>query len=266
MKETGVPFRLCEGTGDDGKGSVKTWTQLNAKQLERVFAKINLKAVLQDRWSSRGLRVHSLSVAQLKAELRKHHLDDTGRKPVLVARLVTHFGTDEIQLSADSETHDENPILIVDNIIKLWRTRTPDSESFQTTGTATFVEHVTPYIHALVYHIPYFLDKYKYINDLSCESVEQKNHTQNGRFHQGSQKSGRGSMWTEQVMQYENRDLFAVLNGLDRKKAIMGPNSARRRAILQEEQQVEEEDSSEDEQQQREQEEEIFEEDDEDDS
>ncbi|KAI8487332.1 hypothetical protein Bbelb_351300, partial [Branchiostoma belcheri] len=30
MKDTGVPFRLMEGTGDDGKGSIRTWTQLNA--------------------------------------------------------------------------------------------------------------------------------------------------------------------------------------------------------------------------------------------
>eukprot|EP00058_Branchiostoma_floridae_P002284 XP_002587772.1 hypothetical protein BRAFLDRAFT_94675 [Branchiostoma floridae] len=29
MKDIGVPFRLMEGTGDDGKGSIKTWSQLN---------------------------------------------------------------------------------------------------------------------------------------------------------------------------------------------------------------------------------------------
>ncbi|KAI8490532.1 hypothetical protein Bbelb_318000 [Branchiostoma belcheri] len=29
MKDTGAPFRLMEGTGDDGKGSIRTWTQLN---------------------------------------------------------------------------------------------------------------------------------------------------------------------------------------------------------------------------------------------
>ncbi|KAI8487971.1 hypothetical protein Bbelb_344190 [Branchiostoma belcheri] len=37
----------------------------------------------------------------------------------------------------------------------------------------TFDEHVTPYIHTMVYHLPHFLGKYKYLNDLSCESVEQ---------------------------------------------------------------------------------------------
>ncbi|XP_019628631.1 PREDICTED: uncharacterized protein LOC109473191 [Branchiostoma belcheri] len=29
MKDIGVPFRLMEGAGDDGQGSIKTWTQLN---------------------------------------------------------------------------------------------------------------------------------------------------------------------------------------------------------------------------------------------
>ncbi|CAH1233120.1 Hypp598 [Branchiostoma lanceolatum] len=85
----------------------------------------------------------------------------------------------------------------------------------------TFDEHVTPYMHAMIYHIPQFLRKYKYINDLSCESVEQE---------------------------YENRDLFAILHNLDRKKAIMGPNAAQRSANLQEVQQREdaaEEDSEE---------------------
>ncbi|KAI8487200.1 hypothetical protein Bbelb_349980 [Branchiostoma belcheri] len=83
MKDIGVPFRLMEGAGDDGQGSIKTWTQLNAKQLERVFAKLDLKAVLMDRWTPRGLTIASLSVAQLKIELRKHGLEETGRKPSL---------------------------------------------------------------------------------------------------------------------------------------------------------------------------------------
>ncbi|KAI8490554.1 hypothetical protein Bbelb_318220 [Branchiostoma belcheri] len=36
-----------------------------------------------------------------------------------------------------------------------------------------FRQHVTPYIHIMVYHRPHFLEKYRYLNDLSCESVEQ---------------------------------------------------------------------------------------------
>ncbi|CAH1233119.1 Hypp597 [Branchiostoma lanceolatum] len=80
MKEIGVPFRIMEGAGDDGNGSVKTWTQLNAKQLERVFAKLNLNAVLTDRWSPRGLTIASLSVARLK----EYEEQDEESNPILI--------------------------------------------------------------------------------------------------------------------------------------------------------------------------------------
>ncbi|KAI8490475.1 hypothetical protein Bbelb_317430 [Branchiostoma belcheri] len=178
MKDTGVPFRLMEGTGDDGKGSIKTWTQLNAKQLERVFEKLDLKAVLTDRWSPAGLTETWPGNSRKKGCL--------GEK-----RLAEFLHSDQ--------------------------------------------------------HVPYFLKKYNYINDLSCESVEQKNYTQNRRFHHGSQRSGRGSKRIVQVMEYENRDLFAVLNNVDRLKAIMGPNSAQRRTNLQGDQQTEDEEQIEEE-------------------
>ncbi|XP_078701561.1 uncharacterized protein LOC144927753 [Branchiostoma floridae x Branchiostoma belcheri] len=294
MKDTGVPFRLMEGTGDDGKGSIRTWTQLNAKQLERVFEKLDLNAVLTDRWSPAGLTVASLTVAQLKVELQKRGLETAGRKDALVKRLSEFLHSDQLPLPEEDQAN--HPILIIGNIIKLWK----DFEELAVAMKAepgaaghlapsmfqqkarewgklfrrvTFDEHVTPYIHAMVYHVPQFLRRYKFINDLSCESVEQKNHTQNRRFHHGSQRSGRGSKWTVQVMEYENRDLFAVLNNLDRKKAMMGPNSAQRRANLQDDQQTEGQDDQQTEEeeivQEREdgyEEEEIFEEDDDEDA
>ncbi|KAI8490599.1 hypothetical protein Bbelb_318670 [Branchiostoma belcheri] len=269
MKDTGVPFRLMEGTGDDGKGSIRTWTQLNAKQLERVFEKLDLKAVLTDRWSPAGLTVASLTVAQLKVELQKRGLETAGRKDALVKRLSEFLHSDQLPLPEEDQAN--HPILIIGNIIKLWK----DFEELAVAMKAepgaaghlapsmfqqkarewgklfrrvTFDEHVTPYIHAMVYHVPQFLRRYKFINDLSCESVEQ-------------------------VMEYENRDLFAVLNNLDRKKAMMGPNSAQRRANLQDDQQTEGQDDQQTEEeeivQEREdgyEEEEIFEEDDDEDA
>jgi len=39
-----------------------------------------------------------------------------------------------------------------------------------------FDEDVTPYIHALVYHVPQFLEKCGSIANLSCQPVEKKNH------------------------------------------------------------------------------------------
>eukprot|EP00058_Branchiostoma_floridae_P027253 XP_002612744.1 hypothetical protein BRAFLDRAFT_97276 [Branchiostoma floridae] len=53
------------------KGLHKTWTQLN----ERVFEKLNLHAVLTDRWSTNGLSVASLTVNKLMVELHKHSVD-----------------------------------------------------------------------------------------------------------------------------------------------------------------------------------------------
>ncbi|XP_066263636.1 uncharacterized protein [Branchiostoma lanceolatum] len=122
MKEIDVPFRITEGAGDDGKGSVKTWTQLNAKQLERVFAKLNLNAVLTYRWGPRGLTIASLSVAKLEVELPKHGLPDTGLKAALVERLSRFLKSDQIPLPEDEEQDEEsNQILVVENIIQLWK-------------------------------------------------------------------------------------------------------------------------------------------------
>ncbi|KAI8487313.1 hypothetical protein Bbelb_351110 [Branchiostoma belcheri] len=41
MKDTGVPFRLMEGTGDDGKGSIRTWTQLNVMDRADVWTAVS---------------------------------------------------------------------------------------------------------------------------------------------------------------------------------------------------------------------------------
>jgi len=47
MKDIGVPFRLMEGTGDDGKGSIKTWSQLNGEidysDMFFMFSNISIK-------------------------------------------------------------------------------------------------------------------------------------------------------------------------------------------------------------------------------
>ncbi|KAI8493076.1 hypothetical protein Bbelb_290800 [Branchiostoma belcheri] len=44
MKDTGVPCRIMETAGDDGKGSARTWTQLNGKEV------IRLRAAMVDEW------------------------------------------------------------------------------------------------------------------------------------------------------------------------------------------------------------------------
>lgn len=44
---------------------------------------------------------------------------------------------------------------------------------------------------ALVYHVPYFLEKCGSISNLNCQPVEKKNHKQSPMFNCGTQKGGR---------------------------------------------------------------------------
>lgn len=79
-------------------------------------------------------------------------------------------------------------------------------------------EDVTPYIHALVYHVPQFLEKCGGLSIFNCQPVEKKNHQQSRMFHQGTQKRGRKSSYTKQVMEKENRKIYARVNNLYRTK------------------------------------------------
>ncbi|KAI8487969.1 hypothetical protein Bbelb_344170 [Branchiostoma belcheri] len=128
MKDTGVPFRLMEGTGDDGKGSIRTWTQLNA-----------------------------------------------GRKDALVKRLAEFLQSDQLPLPDEDEGN--HAILIVDNIIKLWK-------DFEELALAMKAEpgstgQLTP-------------------------AMFQKKAREWWKFFR--------RVTFDEVMEYENRDLFAVLN------------------------------------------------------
>ena len=72
---------------------------------------------------------------------------------------------------------------------------------------------ITPYIHALIFHVPQFLDMYGTIYQVNCQLVELKNNHHNAIFHRGSQKGGRQSSYCRQVLQRENRYLFARVHG-----------------------------------------------------
>lgn len=48
--------------------------------------------------------------------------------------------------------------------------------------------------------------------------MEKKNHEQSRMFHQATQKGGRSSCYTWQVMEKENRKIFARVNNLYRTK------------------------------------------------
>ncbi|XP_022796783.1 uncharacterized protein LOC111335191 [Stylophora pistillata] len=81
-----------------------------------------------------------------------------------------------------------------------------------------FHQDVTPYIHALVYHVPQFLEKCGGLSIFNCQPVEKKNHQQSRMFHQGTQKGGRKSSYTKQVMEKEYRKIYARVNNLYRTK------------------------------------------------
>ena len=67
-----------------------------------------------------------------------------------------------------------------------------------------------------MYHVPQFLEKCGRISNLNCQPVEKKNHEQSRMFHRGTQKGGRQTKYTIQVMEKENRKLFARVNNLQR--------------------------------------------------
>lgn len=67
----------------------------------------------------------------------------------------------------------------------------------------------SPYLHGFVYLVPQFLEMYGTIYQMNCQLVKLKNHHHNAIFHRGSQKGGRQSSYCRQVVQRENRSLFA---------------------------------------------------------
>lgn len=71
---------------------------------------------------------------------------------------------------------------------------------------------------ALVYHVPQFLEKFGSLSKFNCQPVEKKNHEQSRMFHHGTQKGGRQSKYTVQVMEKENRKLFTRVHNLYRIK------------------------------------------------
>lgn len=64
--------------------------------------------------------------------------------------------------------------------------------------------------------MPQFLEKCGPILEFNCQPVEKKNHEQSRMFHRATQKGGSQSKYTIQVMEKENRKLFARVNHLER--------------------------------------------------
>ena len=64
------------------------------------------------------------------------------------------------------------------------------------------------------------LEKCGCISKVNCQPVEKKNYEQSRMFHRGTQKGGRNSQYTVQVMEKENRKLYARVNNLHQNKRL----------------------------------------------
>lgn len=83
-----------------------------------------------------------------------------------------------------------------------------------------------------MYHVPQFLESFGPISKFNCQPVEKKNHEQSRMFHRGTQKGGRQSKYTVQVMERDNRKLFARVKNLQRIKRDYSKKSSEDRGSL----------------------------------
>ena len=86
--------------------------------------------------------------------------------------------------------------------------------------------HVTPYIHALVYHGWELLEKHKRwgLKAFSCSAVEKKNHNQVSTFFRKTLKNEGNPLKRksaiQEIIEYENRTLYFTYNLLPESKKI----------------------------------------------
>jgi len=229
--------------GDDGKSSIK-WSSLDGNELNVVLEKLDLKAVLHDMQDKSLSTLDVLNKTSLVNICRERGLPITGIKDTLKNYLkdwMKKNGVSSLSPEAsnipDPNSNNSQACLIVA------LRANPEDANYTTPETfhhharqwainfrcVTFDEDVTPYIHVLVYHCHQFLEKYGVIHNLNCQPVENKTHLQSQAFHRGSQKGGRGHSYTLQVMERENRIMFARKHGLERKKRTY---IHRKRALL----------------------------------
>ena len=69
-----------------------------------------------------------------------------------------------------------------------------------TINTACEVYHDMVYFAAFVYHVPTFLESFKFIHDLGTQRLEKKNHQHQSLYHRGTSKGG-GRYKTKFAMQ-----------------------------------------------------------------
>ncbi|XP_052075780.1 uncharacterized protein LOC127713848 [Mytilus californianus] len=255
MKRIGASFHFWEERGDDKSStSIKKWSQPSGDELRKIIKYSQLHNVLDNTKDKHLISVESLSVNQLRNELVQRGLNNKGKKVLLVARLKEAVGNckfrkkanaSRLQVSFDYEDDDDDDdeiSLDVDALQTLWGNfhclmeslrAFPGSEEYknpelfmqearewaQNFRRYTFDEDVTPYLHAMVYHVPYFLEKYRYLHDIGVAQVERKNYDQRMAYFDSTNRYGgkHKKKISEQILQRENRLLWASLEGVKRK-------------------------------------------------
>ncbi|KAL9953844.1 hypothetical protein ACROYT_G041316 [Oculina patagonica] len=182
MAKIKVEFKFFEEFNHLAETYERKWTPLDGKQLQIVLDKLDITRVME-------------AVGGVNAE----GVNDLwgGFKTLTRALQVKEDHPDYIQ-PKDFQSHARNWGKFFMELI--------------------YDDDLTPYIHAFVYHVPQFLQMHGTLINFNCQPVEKKNHWQSQTFHRGSQKGGKNSKYTVQVMEQETRQLFARRHELKRKK------------------------------------------------
>lgn len=183
LENIGVPFKFFQVQCEDGSSQTQ-WTRLDGKDLRAILHKLDHQPIFEGR-----------------SHQRMTYRD--------VKKLWKGFSNLVVALDSEpGQEHYKTPEQFKD-LARKW------ARLFR---MVHHDEDETPYIHALVYHVPQFLEKCGGLSIFNCQPVEKKNHQQSRMFHQGTQKGGRKSSYTKQVMEKENRKIYARVNKLYRTK------------------------------------------------
>ncbi|KAI8495251.1 hypothetical protein Bbelb_272370 [Branchiostoma belcheri] len=237
MRDIGIgTFYIRKEATQQGPSTFK-WKTLSAKELKKAVKMLpdKMPQIIQSIGRASEVKIDSLQGRQLTSILNSKG----ARVPKLIserkALLKTLLGGAEM-VTLPGRNEDAVEIEVRD-IQELWRDlpRIMDipkdptlhhtyqrearqwAEKFRDT---TYAEDITPYIHYFACHAGAQLQQHPFLHFVNCETIEKKNHIQTRRYHLATQKGGgrNPSKWAEQLMQIENRDLYAAFHGIGQRQ------------------------------------------------
>ena len=72
---------------------------------------------------------------------------------------------------------------------------------------------ITPYVHAFVFHVPEFIEKYDDVNIFNMQGLEKLNDFSTIYYHRSTNKQRKNKKYLIQLLQKRNRIEFFTLNG-----------------------------------------------------